>query len=121
MTDKTLILYGIKTCQTCKKAFEAVQAGGFDAQWVDIRSQADLGAKLPAWADQIGWDALVNRASMTWRNLSDAEKASADGDAGTLALLKAKPTLIKRPVIEHAGQVTVGWTKPVREGLDLEA
>ena len=64
----------------------------------------------------LGADALVNRRSPTWRGLSDAEKASADGE-GAVALMVEHPTLMKRPVIVTGGTVHVGWTKDVQTAL----
>jgi len=58
---------------------------------------------------------LLNKASTTWRNLPDDEKASAEADLG--GLLVAHPTLIKRPVIEHGGQVFIGWREDTQEAL----
>lgn len=108
----TLTLYGLKTCDTCRKALKALESGGKSVNFVDIRSGADLGSLLPGWLEAVGADALINRRSTTWRNLDDATRA---GDP--LSLLKAHPTLIKRPVIDAAGKVTVGWTKDVEARL----
>lgn len=104
----TLKLYGLKNCDTCKKAVKELEASGKDAELVDIRAGTDLAAKLPRWLAAVG-DKLVNRSSTTWRNLSDADKARASG-VSLEGLLLGNPTLIKRPVIEANGEVLVGWT-----------
>lgn len=104
----TLKLYGLKNCDTCKKAAKELQADGKTVEIVDIRAEADLASKLPRWLAAVG-DKLVNRSSTTWRNLSDADKARANG-VSLEGLLLGNPTLIKRPVIETDGDVLVGWT-----------
>lgn len=109
----SLTLYGLKNCDTCKKALKALE--GQDVTFVDIRAEADLGAKAPAWLDAVGADALVNKRSTTWRTLDDADKAKAE--AGDAEVLIANPTLIKRPVIERGDEVYVGWTAKVAEQL----
>ena len=111
-----ITLYGLKNCDSCKKALKALERAGRQARFVDIRAEADLAAKAPVWLDALGAAALVNRRSTTWRALSEAQKAAAEGD-GAAALLIATPTLIKRPVIESDGAVTAGWTKDVEAAL----
>lgn len=108
----SLTLYGLKNCDTCKKALKALEAVGKAGQFVDIRAEADLATLLPGWLNAVGAETLVNRRSTTWRNLSDAERAR-----DPLALLTDNPTLIKRPVIDAAGTVHVGWTKGVQSAL----
>ena len=110
----TLVLYGLKTCDTCKKALKALESAGKPAKFVDIRAETDLATKVPDWLDTAG-DKILNKASTTWRNLSDAEKAGAETDLA--ALLIANPTLIKRPVIETGSEIFVGWKKDVQAAL----
>lgn len=111
-------LYGLKNCDTCKKALAALEKAGVETSFVDIRAEADLVAKVPEWLAAVGAEALVNKRSTTWRGLSDAEKASAEsGEAA--ALLIANPTLVKRPVIESQGAVHVGWSKATEAALSL--
>lgn len=96
-------MYGLKTCDTCRKAM----AANPDAEFVDIRAEADLKTKAPHWLAAVGAARLVNASSTTFRGLSDADKAKAK--AGDLKVLIANPALIKRPVIEDGKSVTVGW------------
>jgi arsenate reductase len=96
-------IYGLKNCDTCRKAMKEMP----EADFVDIRAEADLRAKVPQWLAAVGAERLVNAKSATWRGLSDADRAKAKaGDAGVLI---ANPALIKRPVIEDGKTVTVGW------------
>jgi len=104
----TITLFGLKNCDTCKKALGEIKAAGEDPQFVDIRAEADLSRKLPEWLKAVG-DKLVNRSSTTWRGLSEEEKARATGSS-LEGLLLGNPTLIKRPVIEIDGEVLIGWT-----------
>ena len=109
-------VYGLKNCDTCKKAIKALEAAGADFTVTDVRADGVPADLLAAWVGVLGADALVNRRSTTWRGLSDAEKASADG-AGAVALMAQHPTLMKRPVIVAKGAVHVGWTKDVQAAL----
>ena len=109
----SLTLYGLKNCDTCKKAMTALTADGHDVTMVDIRAEVDLKQKVPAWIGAVGADALVNKRSTTWRNLSPEEKSQVEQDQAE-ALLIDNPTLIKRPVIETGADVYVGWTKDVQ-------
>ncbi|MCP2669468.1 ArsC family transcriptional regulator [Maricaulaceae bacterium EIL42A08] len=111
----TITLFGLKNCDTCKKAIKALEGAGKSVSFVDIRADADLKAKLPGWLDAVGAEALTNTRSTTWRGLDEAQRARAKSDA--LGLLSENPTLIKRPVIEAGGTVHVGWTMPVQEAL----
>jgi len=110
MTDITL--YGLKNCDTCKKALKALQAAGKQVHFVDIRAEADLASKVPLWLKAAGPDLLVNKRSTTWRTLDETARA---GDPESLLI--ANPTLIKRPVIEAGKATHVGWSKTVQAAL----
>ena len=105
-----ITLYGLKTCDTCRKALKALP----DAVFVDVREEADLKVKIPEWLAAAGADTLLNTRSTTWRGLSETERAGEPE-----ALLIANPTLIKRPVIEAGGDLHVGWTKQVQAALGV--
>jgi arsenate reductase len=108
-------LYGLKNCDTCKKAMKALDAAGQAYTFVDIRAEADVPALAPDWLEQAGAEKLINTRSTTWRQLDDAQRARADSDPA--GLLADNPTLVKRPVIEQSGKVFVGWTKDVQAAL----
>lgn len=116
MSAGPVTLYGLKNCDTCKKALKALDAADRDTAFVDIREEADLDRLVPAWLKAVGAEKLVNRRSTTWRTLSDDEKSGALGD-GAAALLKANPTLIKRPVIDTGADVLVGWDSGTQQAL----
>ena len=107
-----LTLYGLKNCDTCKKAMKALEAAGKSYEFVDIRADAQLEDLVRGWLAKAGSDVLVNRRSTTWRTLSETER-----EAAPEALLVANPTLVKRPVIVSGADVFVGWTKQVQAEL----
>ncbi|MEM1300349.1 MAG: ArsC/Spx/MgsR family protein [Pseudomonadota bacterium] len=111
-------LYGIKTCDTCRKALKELAAAGHDVALVDVRAEAVGSEILAAWMETVGPD-LVNRRSTTWKGLSDEDRAKADTTDGAVALLTANPTLMKRPVIETGTATHLGWTPKVRGALGL--
>ena len=111
-----LTLYGLKTCDSCRKARRALEGAGREVAFVDLREDEDLASRLGAWLAAAP-DALVNRASATWRGLSDADKARAETDPA--GLLTERPALVKRPVIENGGAVTVGWKPETRARYGL--
>mgnify|MGYP003127058745 FL=1 len=108
-----LTLYGLKNCDTCKKAMNALDKDGHDVVLVDIRADTNLEEKVPQWLAAVGSDKLVNKRSTTWRALNDTEKSEVEqGKAADLLI--SNPTLIKRPVIETGADVYVGWTADVQ-------
>ncbi|MCI2394101.1 ArsC/Spx/MgsR family protein [Aliiroseovarius sediminis] len=102
-------VWGLKTCDTCRKAVKALKGAGFDPDYIDVRADGADPADLARFHAAFG-EALVNKRSTTWRGLSDAERA---GDP--LALLAQRPTLMKRPVIEDGEQLTLGWDAATRD------
>ncbi|MEZ5946171.1 MAG: ArsC/Spx/MgsR family protein [Hyphomonas sp.] len=115
MPGQKLVLYGLKNCDTCKKAKRALEEAGDTVQFVDIRDETDLAAKVPVWL-KAAPEKLVNKSSTTWRNLTNGDKAKV-GTQGEFQLLIKYPTLIKRPVIEAGRAVHVGWGKDVQGAL----
>jgi Spx/MgsR family transcriptional regulator len=103
-------VYGLKKCSTCLKALTWLDAHSVPYVFIDYREEPIQSADLLAWSEQLGgWDKLVNRASMTWRNLSDHER-SAQSEPQWLALIAAYPALVRRPlVLLSDGQVMVGF------------
>lgn len=110
-----ITLYGLKNCDTCKKALKALAADGLEHRFMDIRAEADLADRMPVWLDAVGATALINTRSTTWRSLDEGQRGRADTDPA--ALLVENPTLIKRPVIESGEGVTVGWSADVHAAL----
>lgn len=101
-------VYGIKSCDTVRKAMTALTAAGYAPRLVDIRADGVEEADLQRFYQAFG-AALVNTRSTTWRGLPDAER----GD-DPIRLISAHPALMKRPVIEAEGGLTLGWDKAVQ-------
>ena len=98
-------LYGIKTCDTCRKALKSLEASGQSVAFRDVRADPLDEVTLTQFLDAFGM-ALLNTKSTTWRALSETERSDPP-----LTLLTRHPTLMKRPVIEGKGGLTLGWTK----------
>ncbi|WP_323761611.1 ArsC/Spx/MgsR family protein [Maricaulis sp.] len=114
-----LTVFGLKNCDSCKKAISALTAAGLAHTFVDIREDADRVVKVPDWLDAVGAKALVNTRSTTWRNMSGEDREIADEDPA--GVLIAHPTLIKRPVIEAGTTVLVGWSADSLDALLADA
>jgi arsenate reductase (glutaredoxin) len=110
-------IYGIKACDTCRKALKWLEAEGKAHQWQDIREQPLNEVTLKSWLNAVGPDVLVNRRSTTWRQLDEDGRAAAMDPARAPALLHSHPTLIKRPVFEIDGAIVVGFNATVRQEL----
>lgn len=93
-------IYGIKNCDTMKKAFAWLEASGVAHRFHDYRKSGIDAATLQRWCAQAGWEALVNKRGTTWRKLTPAQQAVA-GEADAIALMQAHPSLIRRPVVEY--------------------
>jgi Spx/MgsR family transcriptional regulator len=102
--------YGIPNCDTVKKARTWLDGRGIDYAFHDYKKEGADPAKLAAWSDAAGWEALLNRRGTTFRALSDSDKADIDRTKA-IRLMEASPSLIKRPVVEHAGGVLVGFDR----------
>ena len=111
-------IYHLKTCDTCRKAIKSLRASGHDPVLHDVRADGLDGAVLETLEAALGYEALVNKKSTTWRGLSEDQKTSLSRESA-LSLLAEHPTLMKRPVIENAGQFTIGWTKAVQENYGI--
>ena len=101
-------IYGLKNCDTCRKATKAVAAQGLEAVFVDVRTDGVPPEDLARFYAKFG-DELVNRRSTTWRGLGDELR-----QADPLTLLSDHPALMKRPVIDRDGMLFLGWGKDVQ-------
>ena len=110
------ILYGIKNCDTVRKARKWLDAHNIEYTFHDVRSDGLDKKDLSAWVKSAGWETLLNRRGTTWRQLPDTAKAET-GAAHLLALVLAQPALIKRPVFEVAGEILVGFTPAIGAAL----
>jgi len=101
-------IYGIKNCDTMKKARAWLDAHGVTYQFHDYKQDGIDRARLAKWCDKAGWETLLNRAGTTFRKLPEAEKTDLD-ERRAIALMLAQPSMIKRPVLEIAGKLLVGF------------
>lgn len=104
-------LYGLKTCDTTRKALKILREAGKEVAYIDVRADGIPDEELSWFLVAFG-DDLLNKRSTTWRGLSDEERAQ---DAATL--IKAHPTLMKRPVIQTDEDFYLGWGKDVQVRL----
>ncbi len=111
-------LYHLKTCDTCRKAIKALRAAGHELELHDVRADGLDPSTLATLEAALGFEALVNKKSTTWRGLSDTEKSGLTRETA-LALLLEHPTLMKRPVIQNGDAYSVGWTKDVQASFSL--
>lgn len=94
----SLKIYGIKNCDTMKKTFQLLQEKGITYEFIDYKKKAPDAALLSSFAEELGYDTLVNRKGSTFRQLSDAEKALMDSPTTGLPILLQKSSMIKRPI-----------------------
>ena len=118
MTRATTI-YGIKNCDTMKKARAWLDAHNVAYGFHDYKTAVIERTVLEGWAKMVGWETLLNRQGTTFKTLPDASKANLD-EAKAIALMLAQPSMIKRPVLDAGGKLTVGF-KPEIYGQATKA
>jgi arsenate reductase len=101
-------IYGIKNCDTMKKARGWLDAHGVAYAFHDYKVDGMARDRLQGWARAVGWETLLNRAGTTFRKLPDASKAGLT-EAKAIALMLDQPSMIKRPVLDAGGQLIVGF------------
>ena len=113
--DRRLAMYGLSHCSTCQKAQAALEEAGWTVEFRDVKdaplSQAERESLLADFGDK-----LVNRASLTWRAMSETERAEEP-----VAMMGARPSVMKRPAIVAGDQRLLGWTANVKRALGLPA
>lgn len=114
-----ITVFGIRNCDTMKKAFAWLEANGVPYGFCDYRQPGVVAAQLPEWNRHAGWQALLNTRGLTWRRLAADERAGIDEERA-LSLMVAHPTLIRRPVVAFGGQLLVGFS-PERFASLLDA
>jgi arsenate reductase len=115
MARKGVTIYGIKNCDTMKKARAWLDGRGVAYEFHDYKTAGVARAQLEGWAREVGWETLLNRAGTTFRALSEKEK---DGltEKKAIALMMAQPSMIKRPVLDIGGKLLVGFKPDHYEG-----
>jgi arsenate reductase len=105
---KSVTIYGIKNCDTMKKARGWLDGRGVAYAFHDYKAEGIERARLEAWAREVGWETLLNRAGTTFRKLPEKDK---DGltEKKAIALMLEQPSMIKRPVLAVSGKLLVGF------------
>jgi arsenate reductase len=101
-------IYGIKNCDTMKKARAWLDSHGVAYGFHDYKTEGIAREKLKRWSDEVGWETLLNRAGTTFRKLPEGDKEGLN-ERKALALMLAQPFMIKRPVLELGGKLLVGF------------
>jgi len=103
-------LYGIKNCDTVKKARKWLESNDVNYQFHDFRVDGLTAEMIEQWFTTVGWEKLLNKRSTTWRQLDDAQKENINEQSAAILLLK-NPTLIKRPVLDNEITILVGFSE----------
>jgi arsenate reductase len=107
--ERDVILYGIRNCDTVKKARAWLDARGHAYDFHDYKTAGIDQGRLRGWAKELGWEKLLNRAGATFRKLPDADKTDLDEEKA-IALMLAQPSMIKRPVLDLGGRRLLGFS-----------
>jgi len=111
---KAITIYGIKNCDTMKKARAWLENHGIDYAFHDYKATGIDRGRLEGWAKSVGWETLLNRAGMTFRKLPDKDK-DAISEKKAIALMLDQPSMIKRPVLDVGGKLIVGFSPQTYE------
>jgi Spx/MgsR family transcriptional regulator len=104
----TITIYGIKNCDTMKKARAWLDKSGIAYAFHDYKTAGIARDRLKQWSDELGWEVLLNRSGTTFRKLPEADREGLD-ETKALALMLAQPSMIKRPVLDLGGKLVVGF------------
>ena len=109
-----ITIYGIKNCDTMKKARDWLDGHDVAYEFHDYKAVGIDAAHLKAWAGKVGWEILLNKAGTTFRALPDADKTGID-EAKAISLMLAQPSMIKRPVLDTGSKLLVGFKPALYE------
>lgn len=110
----TITMYGIKNCDTVKKARTWLEGQGIAYHFHDYKTAGLDRQRLEGWAGELGWETLLNRAGTTFRKLPDAEKQDLD-EARAIDLMLAQPSMVRRPVLDLGDKRLVGFKPELYE------
>jgi len=113
MTTK---IYGIKNCDTMKKAFKWLDAQGISYEFQDYKKEAPSKEQASQWIELLGWENVINKRGTTWRKLDDTTKESMNNEQAITVMLD-NPSIIKRPLIEHNDQTLLGFKEADYQAL----
>jgi len=115
-THVTVTIYGIKNCDTMKKARGWLDAKGVAYRFHDYKAEGIDEASLKRWVAALGWETVLNRAGTTFRALPEADRQGLDAQKA-VALMLAQPSMIKRPILDRDGALTAGFKPEIYETL----
>ena len=104
----TATLYGIRACDTMKKARSWLEEAGIEYSFHDYKAAGIDGESLSRWCKSLGWEKVLNRSGTTFRKLPEADREGLD-EARAIALMQAQPSMIKRPILEGPGVLLAGF------------
>jgi arsenate reductase (glutaredoxin) len=115
-------LYGIPNCDTVKKARTWLDKNGVEYHFHDYKKEGITAERINEWYKQFPWDKIVNKASTTWKELSDAEKAAITDGKSAVDLIMSKNSVVKRPLIEDASgkAVALGFNEALYKEIFLQ-
>ena len=105
-----LTVYGIKSCDTCRRAKKYLQDRDIEFRFHDLREDGLDIQMLERWSTRIDWERVLNKQSLTWRKIPEADRIDLTKDRA-FALMLDQPTLVKRPVLEHPAFFAVGFSE----------
>ncbi len=109
MSNTNITMYGIKNCDTIKKARKWLEAEGVDYQFHDYKKESIQKDQLITWINQLGWEVLLNKRGTTWRKLPDDVKNNID-EASAISVMLENTSIIKRPVLDTGNTLLVGFS-----------
>lgn len=116
-----IVVYGLKTCDTCRKALKWLMEEGIPHRFHDFRTDGVPADAVRGWVDRLGWQAVINRRSTTWRALGPDAAEGLDDPAAVVALVEQHPALVKRPLFDLSDTVLLGFTDATRATLKSHA
>ena len=108
MPKQSVTIHGLATCDTTRAARKWLDGRGIAHQFHDVREKGLGRAQVESWVKALGWEKVLNKASTTWRELPEPDKAEINTKKA-IALMLAHPTLVKRPVLDRGGELTLGF------------
>jgi arsenate reductase len=105
-----ITVFGIKSCDTCRKARKYFVENGIEFQFHDVRDDGLDIQMLERWSQRLDWEKLLNKQSLTWRKIPEVDKSGMTKDRA-FALMLDQPTLVKRPVLESPQFMAVGFSE----------
>ena len=105
-----LTFYGIKSCDTCRRARKVLEDRNIEFRFHDLREDGLDIQMLERWSARIDWERLLNRKSLTWRKIPEADRTDITKERAFATMLD-QPTLVRRPVLEHPSYFAVGFSE----------